>query len=882
MVKHRTRVGLHARNDVLFPEPDYELIQRAKIETLKTLSFTEPSVYERARQENPDIEFIVRLYDDRLRGDSRPSPDQFAAKMVPYIQRLKPYAAKFEIHNEPNHVDGREGWGPTDQDARSFATWYLQVMPALKRACPWARFGFPGLALNQPHRDLAWLKICQEAIRASHWLGCHCYWQYGNMMSDQWGLRFKLYHERFPNKKIEITEFGDSTPNRSREEIAQLYVRYYQELNNYPYLGSASAFIASSPDPAWATFVWMKEGGEMQPVVQAVANMERKPVEVVPEPEPEPVTERRFPKTGKTVRGKFLEFLERYGLDLTGYPITEEFEEDDLPSQYFQRVALERLQSGAVRLKMVGSEAWASRAKIAELEARIAELTQLPPIAGLARPDMEEVVDKLPKHSTERYPTRELSDIRQVVIHHTATSPTVTPKRLAKYQVKTLGKPGIIYHFVVAADGTLYQTNRLETVSDHAYSRNLESVGICFPGNFTSRIPPAAQIEAGARLCAWLLASLRLSEQRIVGLSEFVNIESPGKQWLEGERWKDMLLSQVEAALETEDPSVLITSLRERIRFLEQEIERLEKQIAEGPVAPTPAPAAEVAKPVVRNLVGRLATHPTKTYNTRRLADIQHLIIHHSAIAPTAGAQRIADYHVSKLDWPGIGYHYVVGEDGTLSQTNDLETVSYHAVDANPTGVGICFLGNFMKKAPPQAQLQAGAHLVAWLMQELGLSLNAIQGHQEVVDTRCPGDQWLTGEKWREMLYQEIAQVQEAGGQLALAQEAKPELAPEAKPIYHYMLFWAHNGQCAEDDLVNARNYIRTFGPTTGFSAKEAAQAQFVTIVGGPPSVSKKVEEWLKAAGCQVDRISGRDAADLRRQLDALARDKRRFRSLTV
>jgi hypothetical protein len=96
------------------------------------------------------------------------------------------------------------------------------------------------------------------------------------------------------------------------------------------------------------------------------------------------------------------------------------------------------------------------------------------------------------------------------------------------------------------------------------------------------------------------------------------------------------------------------------------------------------------------------------------------------------------------------------------------------------------------------------------------------------------------------------------------------------------MLFWAHNGQCAENDLVNARNYIRTFGPTAGFSAKEAAQAQFVTIVGGPPSVSQKVEEWLKAAGCQVDRISGQDAADLRRQLDALAREKKRFRSLAV
>ena len=134
------------------------------------------------------------------------------------------------------------------------------------------------------------------------------------------------------------------------------YVRYYEELNKYPYLGSASAFIASSPDPAWAPFVWMKEGGEMLPVVDAVRNMERKPVEVTPivpvppTPPTEPVTpappdkppvptERIFPQTGKTVRGAFLQFFERYGLDICGYPITDQFKEYGFPAQYFQRWA---------------------------------------------------------------------------------------------------------------------------------------------------------------------------------------------------------------------------------------------------------------------------------------------------------------------------------------------------------------------------------------------------------------------------------------------------------------------------------------------------------------------------------------------------------------
>jgi hypothetical protein len=300
MAKHRTRVGLHARNAVHFTEHDYQLMRRAKIETLKMMSFTDINVYQRLRQENPNIQFIVRLYDERITRDSRPSPAAFVSRMAPIIRRLRPYTVSFEIHNEPNHVTGLEGWGPSDDNARAFQAWYLQVLSQMKKACPWAEFGFPGLALNHPHRDLAWLDICRNAILASDWLGCHCYWQYGNMLSAQWGLRFQLYSQRFPEKRIEITEFGNSTPNLPRQEIANQYVRYYQELNKYPYLGSASSFIASSPDPTWAGFVWMKEGGEMQPVVESVGNMERKPEEVAPWPQnPLPIPNAPSPRQAR-------------------------------------------------------------------------------------------------------------------------------------------------------------------------------------------------------------------------------------------------------------------------------------------------------------------------------------------------------------------------------------------------------------------------------------------------------------------------------------------------------------------------------------------------------------------------------------------------------
>ncbi len=278
------RIGLHARNDTDFTETDYSAIRRARIETLKIMDFTKTSVLDRTRLDNPGIEFIVRLFDDRISGNhTHPTAQQFVAKFTPRINELRPFAAKFEIHNEPNHYQGIEGWGNSDADAQDFRVWYLSVLNLLRQACPWAHFGFPGLALNYPHRDLEWLDICADAVLASDWLGCHTYWQYANMLSSDWGLRFVRYRQRFPGKMIEITEFGNSTPGLPREEMAAQYAAYYRSLQQYPYLGSASAFLCSSPDPMWLPFTWCNPlSNTVFPVVAAVGAVPHQ----VPSPQP--------------------------------------------------------------------------------------------------------------------------------------------------------------------------------------------------------------------------------------------------------------------------------------------------------------------------------------------------------------------------------------------------------------------------------------------------------------------------------------------------------------------------------------------------------------------------------------------------------------------
>lgn len=521
------RIGLNARNDVLFPEEDYRLIQEARIETLKTVSITDVSVYERLRRENPSLEFIVRLWDKGFAPGLHPTPQEFVERIAPKIQILRPYAEKFEIHNEPNHFQGIEGWGSSDEQAKDFKGWYLEVLRRLRELFPWAKFGFPGLAINYPHRDLEWLEICREAVEESDWLGCHCYWQYENHLSEEWGLRFKLYHRMFPNKTIEITEFGDSTPDLPPDEMARKYVEYYRELYKYPYVNSACAFIASSPDHAFAVFAWRTEGGEFKPVVRAIASMPRE------------APARYFEETGFSVRGPFLQLLEKLGLEVCGLPVSEEREEEGSLVQYFQKVLMVRLPSGEAALGNAGEKLLETREELKELK----EALERP--APVVEPPVEDISDKLPRHPVGRYAKRELGAIKYLVVHHSAIPPNRGPEFIARYHVEKQGWPGIGYHYFIDQKGKIYQTNPLEIVSYHTRAYNSSAVGICLAGDFTSTIPPMAQISALGHLCAYLLEKLNLSKEAIVGHQELLPTICPGERWKE---WKSMLFKAVDEA----------------------------------------------------------------------------------------------------------------------------------------------------------------------------------------------------------------------------------------------------------------------------------------------------------------------------------------------
>jgi len=109
-----------------------------------------------------------------------------------------------------------------------------------------------------------------------------------------------------------------------------------------------------------------------------------------------------------------------------------------------------------------------------------------------------DIVDELPKHESKTYSERALSEIATHVVHHVgaSTDSDCTPEAAARWHVDHNDWPGIGYHFFVTKNGTIYQTNRLTTISYHVGQHNRFCVGTCLAGNFSIGQPTTAQLDS--------------------------------------------------------------------------------------------------------------------------------------------------------------------------------------------------------------------------------------------------------------------------------------------------------------------------------------------------------------------------------------------------
>ncbi len=518
-------------------------------------------------------------------------------------------------------------------------------------------------------------------------------------------------------------------------------------------------------------------------------------------------------------------------------------------------------------------------------------------------PAMQDVHQQLPTHATARFAARSRLDIRRIVVHHTGN--VATPLQFAQSSVRQ-GKPGLNYHFLIDGDGAIFWTQPLEALVTACMrpENNADSVALALMGDFNPAPPSPAQMDAAARLVAWLLDDLGIGPEAVVGRIELADsaAPSPGRQWLEGARYKVSLLQAVNAYRQgaRPDDGADISQLRQQIASLQQQLTSLQQQLttAQAEAAQSfalrqqlsqrdveiqglraelarrqdgGAPGVRIEPPAMVDVVDSLPKKADATpFPQQDPASVTRIVISHSGSDKSVMPEAIARAYI-RGGWWGIGYHFVITPDGTIYQCQRLTTAVNQLFKLDFNTVEVCLVGYFMRlknnveqpredQLPTEAQMAAAGRLLAWLRQELPLTdANSIVGRKELQAHASPGEEWTSGANWKQDLLNRVES----------ARIAAP--VSGAKPIKHYLLFWDHGGDAwARADWRNAQDYIEHFRPTTGFSVADAMQAEHVTIVGGYGGVLQEEGERLKAAGVILHRLAGSDEAATQALLDQL------------
>lgn len=118
-------------------------------------------------------------------------------------------------------------------------------------------------------------------------------------------------------------------------------------------------------------------------------------------------------------------------------------------------------------------------------------------------------------------------------------------------------------------------------------------------------------------------------------------------------------------------------------------------------------------------------------------SETRRIIIHHSA-SPDVPAAEIHRWHLAN-GWAGIGYHFVIRQNGDIEEGRPLETIGAHAgPEVNPDSIGVCLTGNFTEQPPSGEQIDSLLQLVPCLLESYQSEL-AVLRHCDVAATECPG-----------------------------------------------------------------------------------------------------------------------------------------------
>lgn len=129
------------------------------------------------------------------------------------------------------------------------------------------------------------------------------------------------------------------------------------------------------------------------------------------------------------------------------------------------------------------------------------------------------------------------------------------------------------------------------------------------------------------------------------------------------------------------------------------------------------------------------------------------IIIHCAATKPSMKVDAtVIDRWHRERGWLKIGYHYVIGRDGTIEIGRDVDTVGAHASGYNATSIGICLVGGLSEDNKPEDNYTDEQWDMLWVLVK-GLETNypdsKVIGHNNVSSKTCPnfdvGDWYANG-----------------------------------------------------------------------------------------------------------------------------------------
>lgn len=125
---------------------------------------------------------------------------------------------------------------------------------------------------------------------------------------------------------------------------------------------------------------------------------------------------------------------------------------------------------------------------------------------------------------------------------------------------------------------------------------------------------------------------------------------------------------------------------------------------------------------------------------------IDQITVHHSATR-LEDNREVVDHirryqrdHQESRGWVDLAYHYVIDARGNVYEARSTDVVGDTSTNYDPTGhfLAMCD-GNFDEQDVPEPQFDGLARLLAWGVQEHGLTVESISGHRDHASTACPG-----------------------------------------------------------------------------------------------------------------------------------------------